>query len=327
MSEPGHREPYSYTNIPAPPGGVAQFTVLPTAIAPGLSLTALGSLNPPGHVVPTDHVYFYDGDLSTNQPFGKDVRDVFMPATGAVIGILMNAAGESKVSFRATPSFYFYLDHVVLSPPLTVGQIVQVGTKLGTTTFGSTLDFGAFDSTVTNPGFVNRARYSFQSLYCVSPWKYLTPALQAQVDPHIYRAPSAPDRDGRIDQGIAGRLVGDWFVQGMPADSSWEPFGWTRTVSFSYDYYDPSQVRISIGGTIGPSGVWAIDSTAPRPENVTPASGVVPYLLYSQFDKGFPPTGLVLVQMTNDSTVKIQYFVGERTTNRQFDAGAVTFVR
>src|SRR5579884_1108772 len=266
MNEPGGNHcPCPFTNIPAPPGGVAQFTVLPTTIAPGYSLTALGNLNPPGHVLPTDHVYFYDGDLSLNQPFGSDTRDVFMPATGAVIGILAGTTlGEYKVSFRATPNFYFYFDRLVLNQQLTVGQIVPVGTKLGTTTKGSTLDFGAYDTTVTHPGFVNPARYGFQTLYYVSPWKYLTPQLQAQVYPHVYRAPTAADRDGTLDFGIAGRLVGDWFVPGMPVDSSWQPYGWTRTISFAYDYYDPTQVRISIGGTVGPAGVWAIDSTAPH---------------------------------------------------------------
>src|SRR5208282_6851587 len=48
-----------YTDIGPPPNGAAQFTVVPTAPVPGLSLTALGSLNPPGHTLPTDHVYFY----------------------------------------------------------------------------------------------------------------------------------------------------------------------------------------------------------------------------------------------------------------------------
>ena len=104
-------------------------------------------------------------------------------------------------------------------------------------------------------------------------------------------------------------------------------YGWSRTVSFAYDYYDPTQVRISIGGTLGPPGVWAIDSMAPRPESVTPASGVVPYLLYSQFDKGFPPYGLLLVQMLDSATIKAQLFVGATTTNHVFDAAAATFIR
>jgi hypothetical protein len=174
---------------------------------------------------------------------------------------------------------------------------------------------------------VNPARYPFQTFYYASPWKYFTPDLQGQIYQHLYRAPGAADRDGAIDFGVRGRLVGDWFVPGMPIDSSSGPYGWTRTIAFVYDYYDPRQVRISIGGTVGPAGVWAIDSTAPRPETVTPASGVVPYLLYSQFDKGFPPYGLLLVQMTNDSTITTELFVGEQTTRRQLDAGAHTFIR
>ncbi|HXT14296.1 MAG TPA: hypothetical protein VN706_01615 [Gemmatimonadaceae bacterium] len=326
-SSGGNHCPCPFTNIPAPPGGVAQFTVMPVAIAPGMSLTALGSLNPPGHVLPTDHVYFYDGDLSKNQPFGSDTRDVFMPATGAVISLLPNAQGETKVMFRATPAFYFYFDHVVLTQPLTIGQIVQVGTKLGNTTKGTTLDLGAFDTTATHSGFVNRARYGEQTLYYVSPWQYFTPELQAQLYPHVYRTAAASDKDGQLDFGISGKLAGDWFVSDMPADSSWEPYGWTRTISFAYDYYDPSQVRVSIGGTVGPAGVWAIDSAAPRPERVTAGSGVVPYLLYSPFDKGFPPYGLLLVRMNDDTTISVELFVGERTVNRQMDAGASTFVR
>jgi hypothetical protein len=272
-------------------------------------------------------VYFYDGDLAANHPFGSDTRDVFMPATGAVFTISPGSNGESKVGFRATPAFYFYFDHIVLNQSMTLGQIVQVGTKIGTTSPGSTLDLGAFDTTSVHTGFINPGRYAFQTLYAVSPWKYMSAALQAQIYPHVYRAPAAADRDGQIDFGIDGHLAGDWFLDGMPADSSWGPFGWTRTLSFAYDYYDPTQVRISIGGTIGPAGVWAIDSTAPRPETITPSSGIVPYLLYSQFDKGFPPYGLLLVQMTGPATIKAQLFPNERTTNRTFDATATTFVR
>lgn len=328
MNEPNTANhcPCAFTNIPAPPNGVALFTVLPTAIAPGLSLTALGSLNPPGHVLPTDHVYFYDADLSRNQVIGADTRDVFMPATAAVIQAFL-VQGQTKVMFRATPAFYFYFDHLIPSVTFTPGQIIQAGTKIGTTPPGATLDLGAFDTTVAHPGFVNPARYGFQTLYAVSPWKYMTPQLQAQVYPHMYRAPTAADKDGKIDFGIDGKLSGDWFVEGMPADSSWEPYGWTRTLSFAYDYYDPSQVRISIGGTIGPAGVWAIDSTAPKPETLTPASGMVAYLLYSPFDKGTPPYGLLLVQMTSPTSIKTELFPNERTVNRTFDASAVTFVR
>jgi hypothetical protein len=113
----------------------------------------------------------------------------------------------------------------------------------------------------------------------------------------------------------------------MPVDSSAGPYGWPRSVSFAYDYYDPTQVRISVGGTIGPAGVWAIDSTVPRPENVSVATGLVRYKLYSPFDPQFPPTGLLLVQMTDNSTIKLEYFSGSSASPTQFDGKEYTFVR
>ena len=85
-------------------------------------------------------------------------------------------------------------------------------------------------------------------------------------------------------------------------------------------------MRISIGGTVAQAGVWAIDATAPRPEMVTIASGLVAYKLYSPFDAGFPPYGLLLVQMIDASTIKAEVFVGS-VSPTQFDAIAVTFVR
>lgn len=329
MNDPGSNQgPVPFTDVPAPAGGVAQFTVLPASIAAGQTLTALGNLNPPGHVLPTDHVYFYDWDLSSRSgTSAADDRTVYMPATGAVFFILQTAArGDAKVMFRATDNFYFYLDHVRLSAPLTIGQVLQAGTAIGTTGLGVTLDLGAFDQTVTHAGFLVPSRYPFQSLHYVSPWKYFTPALQAQIAPHLYRSATATDSGGKIDFGVWGKLVGDWFVPSMPIDSSPNPYGWTRSISFAYDYYDPNQVRISIGGTVDSAGVWAIDSTAPRPEAVTVASGLVSYKLYSQFDPQFPPIGVMLVQMLDSATIKVEVWRG--TTNKAaFDASAFTFIR
>lgn len=328
MASPGNHGPYPYTNVPAPANGVAQFTVLPVSIAPGQTLTALGNLSPPGHVLPTDHVYFYDWDLARGggQGSGAEVRSVYMPATGAVFLVLPQSNGESKVMFRATSDFYFYLDHIVVSAPLAIGTIVQAGTQIGTTLPGSTVDLGAFDTSVPHSGFLSKDRYPVQTQSYVSPWKYFTPELQAQIYSHVYRAPTAPDKDGKIDFGVAGTLAGDWFLQGMAADSSSGPYGWTRSVSFAYDYYDPSLPRISIGGTITSPGVWGVDSTAPRPEAVSVSSGIVTYRLYFTHD-AMAQSGLMLVQMTDSATIKVEVFPGSTASTGQFDAKAFTFVR
>jgi hypothetical protein len=317
-----------YTDTPAPKGGVALFAVMPTAPVPGLSLTALGSLNPPGHVLPTDHVYLYSWDLSV---FGSQAqqgtRNVYMPATGALFLKLQTSGSvpDWKLMFRATDNFYFFLDHVLPTIAMNLDSTYTAGTLIGTTDPGSTLDLGAFDASVTHDGFLVPERYPYQTLHAVSPWKYFSAALQPAIYAQVYRAPGAADKDGKIDFGIAGKLSGDWFVQGMPADSSYEPYGWTRTVSFAYDYYDPSQVRISIGGTIGAAGVWAVDPSAPPPANVSTANGIVIYPLINPFDGG-PPVGRVLVQMTTDTQITIELFMGNNTVT-QFDANAYTFIR
>ena len=316
-----------FTNVAPPADGVAQFSVVPVAPVPGLSLTALGSLNPPGHVLPTDHVYFYAWDLSQRSASAAPgTRNVYMPATGALFQKLQPGGTDGKLMFRATQNFYFYLDHVVPSMTINIGDVVQAGTLIGTTDPGGTLDLGAFDESVTHPGFLTPARYPEQTLHYVSPWAYFAPSLQPALYAQLYRAPTAADKDGRIDFGVAGKLVGDWFLQGLPADISGGPYGWTRTVAFVYDYYDPSLARISIGGTIGPAGVWAIDAASPRPETVTVANGAVAYRLINPFDGG-PPVGLLLVQMLSDSQIRIELFPGSTASTAQFDTNAYTFVR
>ncbi|MFI5309635.1 MAG: hypothetical protein ACHQQ3_00260 [Gemmatimonadales bacterium] len=316
-----------FTDTPAPPGGVAQFTVLPVAVAPGQSLTALGNLAPPGHVLPTDHVYFYAGDLRTypQSIAGTAARTVYMPATGALFIKLQSNGSDWKLMFRATENFYFYLDHVTPTVPMNIGDVFAAGTAIGTSPPGNTVDLGAFDQTVTRDGFLSAGRYAFQTLHYVSPWKYFAPVMQPSIYAQVYRAPGVTDKDGKIDFGVAGKLVGDWFLQGLPVDSSAGPSGWPKTVAFAYDYYDPSQVRISIGGTIAAPGVWAIDATVPQPANVSVASGLVAYrLLYTE---GRTEFGLMLVQMMTDSVIRIEVFPGSSASTGQFDANVWTFVR
>jgi len=323
----GNSGPYPYTDVLPPAGGVAQFSVVPVAPAPGFTLTALGSLNPPGHVLPTDHVYFYAWDLSTGAPAPQTTRNVYMPATGACFLTLQTpGVGDWKVMFRATDNFYFYLDHVLLTTPIVYGQVVQAGTLIGTTDPGGTLDLGAFDQSVTNTGFIDPARYPFQTLYYVSPWAYFEPSLQPALYAQVYRSPTAKNKDGKIDFSVAGALVGDWFHLGLADSDSWDATGWSQTVGFVYDFYDPTQVRISIGGTVDAPGVWAIDPTAPDPATVTPASGLVAYRLLNPFmsDQQY---GLMLVQMTDASTLQLEVFPGSTASAGQFDANSYTFVR
>jgi hypothetical protein len=95
--------------------GRGSFTRSPMNLSEFKYATPLGNLNPPGHTLPTDHVYFYwvspdhrtSGDMDT-------MRSVFAPGSGTVTWIYgPNApAVDSKISVKMTNTFSYYLDHV-----------------------------------------------------------------------------------------------------------------------------------------------------------------------------------------------------------------------
>ena len=171
------------------------------------------------------------------------------------------------------------------------------------------------------------ARYPDQTLHCVSPWKYFAEPLRSTLYAKVYRAPSAPDRDGRVDIDVPGRLAGAWFDPSVPMTTeSSGPNGWTKTLGFVYDMYDPARVRISIGGTIAPAGVWGIEADAPRPENVSVNDGQVSYrLLYP--DTSGAVYGLMLVQMLSATQLRVEVFVGSTSQTGAFDTNAHLYVR
>ncbi|MEP7384119.1 MAG: hypothetical protein ABI910_20745 [Gemmatimonadota bacterium] len=315
--------------VDPPPGAVAAFTVSPVALDSVAIITPLGNLAPPGHVLPTDHAYMYAVDFD-QRPIQRDsaVRGVYAPATGAIDFMYLQAGGDSKVQFRVTEDFSYYLDHVVLLAGLTVGTIVHAGDLVGHTNPGGAIDLGAWDRKVTNTGFVNPRRYGEQSLHVVSPWSRFTEPLRSQIYARLRRHPSATERDARIDFGVTGRLVGDWFHESLPvtAAESSGPNGWPKSISFAFDYYDPSKVRISIGGTLASAGVWGITPEAPRPRDVQVASGKVAYrLMYTESTQ--VQYGLLLVEMLAEDRLRIEVFVGNQDGDAAFDGNAMIYLR
>jgi hypothetical protein len=315
--------------VDPPKGAVATFTVSPVRLDSVAIITPLGNLAPPGHVLPTDHAYMYAVDFD-RRPIQRDsaVRGVYAPADGAIDFMLLQAGGDSKVQFRVTEDFSYYLDHVIPLPSLAVGSTVHAGDLVGHTNPGGAIDLGAWDRKVTNAGFVNPRRYGDQSLHVVSPWSRFSEPLRSQIYARLRRHPAATERDARIDFGIAGRLVGDWFHESLAATyaESSGPSGWPRSISFAYDYFDPSKVRISIGGTVAPPGVWGITPDAPLPSDVRVSSGKVAYrLMYTESTQ--VQYGLMLVEMLADDQMRIEVFVGNQDGHAAFDANAVRYLR
>lgn len=311
-----------------PPGGVAEFVVSPLALETIALVTPLGHLNPPGHVLPTDHVYFYAVDFD-RFPVPPDtlVREVVAPATGRIRWMMQPVGTDWKIEVVVTPTFAYYVDHVVKDPTIKVGDVVTAGQRLGVTNRGGAIDLGAYDLGKPLSGFANPKRYPDQTRYCVSPWDYFTEPLRSRIYSILRRAPGASDRDFRIDLDLPGRLAGNWFETSVPEDvTASGPAGWSKSVAFVVDEYDPSIVRISIGGTIAAPGVWGIRPDAPRPETVTPATGKVAYrLMYTRSTE--VQAGLMLVEMTGPDQLRIEVFEGSQAGDAAFDERARIYRR
>ncbi len=295
--------------------------------------TPLGMLSPPGHVLPTDHVYIYFVDPWSGQQQNNNcsARPVRAAGSGVVTFTIVTepVGGDTKVDVQMTKTFHYYYDHVLLKPGIGVGSHVNAGDTIATTTGRCpSMDLGVYDLDVTPTGFVNTARYGDGTLHAVSPYKYFSEPLRSFYYARIRLFEGSPvNRDGRTDWGKAGTLAGDWFHASLANESASVingPNGWPKSLSFAYDWFDNSP-RISIGGTIAGPTLLRISNGDPDPANVRLSNGLVAY--HGAFTNGLVGGGVVLVQMMSDTRIKVEYFAGATNTPTAFTAAAQEYVR
>jgi hypothetical protein len=294
------------------------------------NILPLGWINPPGHTIPTDHIYLgYVQKAGQPAPYGQ--LQVYAPGAATIEKILQVPSGgfaEAKVWFRMTGTFTYYLDHLVLDPKLQVGSAIVAGQRVGTTGVGPSIDMGVIDEQI-NLSFLNPARYGApgysQTYHCGKPLTYFTTALKAQLYPLVDR--EGADKDGRIDYDLPGRLIGNWFLDATPPLVDGQPGGWEGELAFAYDCQHPAKVLIAIGGTLPLMGKWAIQAGAPDPASIWVAQGLVRYELWSPFDP--IRVGTLLAQLMDDSHLRVQVFVGVPGPGEAlaFDANARLYAR
>lgn len=279
------------------PAGTLAFRASP--IDPGAIrfITPLGNLNPPGHTTPTDHIYLYFADPDAGESFVARRTDFFAPGDGTVNTVFGGVGQETKLFIRQTSTFTYYIDHLILSAPLSRGSTVTAGQLLGTTGNAYAIDLGVRNEAVTLNLLVPR-HYPSDTIHTDAPLKYFDEPLRTQLYAKVRTL--GPDRDGRIDFDVAGRLAGNWF------------FGDTAAASFAYDTYDQSRVFISLGlGNV--LGVFTIAPGDPLPVDVSKDSGRILYTLNRAVNVPgrLPPPGpaaYLLVEMVDDSHLRLQAF-------------------
>ncbi len=325
-TDPDGTNPYGLTTT-----GPGVLSVSPIDTASVIYTTPLGKLGPPGHTLPTDHVYisFVDPYSGNQQNNDCRKRPIYAAGSGVITFVLATEArGDTKVDIQMTKTFHYYYDHVLLSPGMVPGTRVSAGQAIGTTTgFCPSFDIGAYDREVTLPGLVNPSRYGDNTRHAVSPYRYLAEPLRTLYYSRSRLFEGVPsDKDGRIDFGVGGRLAGDWFHASLPVDalSSGSPAGWVKSLAFVPDWFS-GRPQVSVGGTIATPFFGNIGANDPDPATVSPASGVVGYQITRPGATEI--YGWLLVEMTAADRIKVEFFLGAAVRPPGFTAAAQEYLR
>ncbi|NJD22878.1 MAG: hypothetical protein FIA82_09460 [Melioribacter sp.] len=289
-----------------------------------LWLEPLGWINPVGHTFPTDHVYFiFNFNTPTHQQDPNYKLPIYAPASGKIDWYLMENGrnDDSKVMIKVNSTFSYYLDHIILDSAFVLGSIVTAGKKIGTTARSGSIDLGVINQNITLTGFVNPARYP-GSIHCDSPYKYFQEPLKSKLYSLVKR--NAPDKDGKIDYDIRGRLIGNWFHESVRIEDSMGPLAWPKEIAFAPDPNEPSIMILSFGGYAGILGKYKPSITDPDPSQVSVSSGKVIYHVnYLEF--GY--AGLLAVQLIDDIRMKVEFFPNKTGDTAEFDNNALIYTR
>ncbi len=295
------------------------FTHVPLDLERVKAITPLGNLNPRGgHVLPTDHIYLDYGGV-------KDLP-VIAPAAGTVIAIRGQMKSDFKVEVRVNDDFSYYVGHLFVAEGIKEGSTIKAGQEIGRTSGRAWLDLGCYDRNVKLTGLANPKRYPIPTLQAVSPFKQYALPLRRKLYEKVDR--EGEDKDGKIDFDVPGKLVGNWFLDGLSEQDSGrgDPKTWEKQLAFVPDVHRPKQMRVSIGGTIAPAGLYRPGEKAPDPAMVSKASGPVVFPL-SWNEQGKEKRGALLVEMIADDRIRVQFFPGEVQGKLAFTPAAAIYVR
>jgi hypothetical protein len=134
-----------------------------------------------------------------------------------------------------------------------------------------------------------------------------------------------PDKDGKIDYDVPGRLAGNWFLEGLPERDSAGPGAWARQLAFVRDVHDPGAVRIAVGGTLPLTGVFAVPKGAADPARVSRETGAVVYVLLDP--RSGARRGRMVVRLVADDRLRVEVFPGGGANGADFADRSVFYRR
>lgn len=317
------------------------FTALPAAIEDVRGLVPLGNLNPPGHVFPTDHIYFYSKDSAQIDLYSPgDITITKVTATQYLSEELQRT--DYDVTFQPCKQFKGYFYHIDTLAQSILGQItfsesncstyttggqtfkkctedvsivVKAGEKIGT---ADIFDLGAYDSRITPLAYANASRITsssdgFDGLHVVCPIDYFATSVKGELEAKFgsydgARIRTASPVCGEVEQDEAGTAQGRWYYTGASGEVTEDPH-----LALVHDNIDPTVGVFSSGTSISnmysstfyftpaSSGMVNLDFN-----KVTGDGNIYCYDNLAEYVGGEPIAAVILVQMPTSTTLKIE---------------------
>lgn len=337
------------TNVPECDG--QKYTVSPLALDEIKEIWPLGNLGPPGHTIPTEHIYILpEKEYDTVKMF-----DLFAPGDIYIANIASSEDAEDLGKDEYVIRFFLCKDiqgvflHVkVLSEELkavfdkveceqwtvnpanicskNIFHHVKAGTKIGEVARKAGMfDFETHDKRILHD-HANKDRYGIEdddgvgTLHAVCPLDYYEKGMKEKL--YVKLVTVGEPACGEVLQDVKGTLAGNWYNgDAMFSD----PSSWDRQLSFAHHNKFPSVSAISIGGFFTDSEVWEFAAKSSgnfnrkfsdvRPDGNIYCYEAEPYKERREEE----PSGKIIVQMVDDAEIKIEHQDGSCTGSYQFE--------
>ncbi len=284
------------------------------------------------HVTPTDHQYYITTDAAR-----KNGTVLYAPADGIIFGIIKDDISEKipnlpeserftygiAISYSCTQALTF-AGIAELVPELKkfaspnnagakdINIPVKAGQMIGTIHKG--MESWLIDATSKLTGFIDDGDYLDENWkpYSHSLFDYFVPALRDQYNAKSLR--KVEPFGGKIDYDLQGKLIGNWFKQGVLPYYMRQTNFWQNELAIFYDYIEPDQIRVMIGqfadshpGNFG----FDVVGNAPDPATISVASGLIKYSLvdYLYADESgltIDEIGINIDEMSGDKVWHVQ---------------------
>lgn len=330
-----------------------KFTVPPADLNDIIEISPLGAINPPGHTLPTPHLYFHIsvGQQSTKIVDLKAPADIYIISVSSDSDDLVPERTEYSIGFALCKDVFGYFNHVKeISEELkkelakdkcetftdnhgnSCAKKIVYKAAAGTVIGGvghkqGNFDFGAYDFR-KQLGYVNTASYGDlqgkgfgrpRLLYAICPLELYDTETKERFYSKISR--TIEPICGDVMQDVPSSLQGSWFYEDGRADMEW-----SKHLTFGHDSMYSNKAIIAVAGIITRDNAaikWMFSPKESGTNNRRFSDVKNDGNIYCYDDSSLgsfgTSSGKILVQLTSNTELKIEYKDGSCSGNLAFD--------